>query len=112
MTKKLTLEWLRAALIRAAKTIAQTALGMLTVGAAFEDIQWIRVVSVALVAGVISILTSIATNLPEVGSEGTLLVDTSNPDKDKYRLVLDAPLETFNTAKTVRIVIDPKANLS
>lgn len=112
MQKKLTLEWLRAALIRAAKTIAQTALGMLTVGAAFDDIQWIRLVSVALVAGIISMLTSVATNLPEVGSEGTLLVDTTNPEKDIYRLDLDTPLETIAKTKTVRIVIDPKANLS
>lgn len=63
--KKYTEEWARAALIRAIKTIAQTALGMLTVGAAVTEIDWLHVVSVAFVAGIYSILTSLA-GLPEV----------------------------------------------
>ena len=58
-------KWLKAAGIRAIKTVAQTALGMITVGAAVEEVKWIYVGSVALVAGIYSILTSIA-GLPEV----------------------------------------------
>ena len=58
-------EWLRAALIRCAKTFCQTALSMLTVGQAVIDVNWVNVLSVSAVAAVISILTSIV-GLPEV----------------------------------------------
>lgn len=69
MKNKLTLLWLYAALIRAIRTVAQTALGMFTVGAALNEINWQYVVSVSLVAGIYSILTSLATDLPEVTLE-------------------------------------------
>lgn len=58
-------DWIKAALIRAIKTIAQTALGMITVGAAISEINWLHILSVSLVAGIASLLTSIATDLPE-----------------------------------------------
>ena len=61
MSKK----WLKAAGIRAVKTMAQTAVSMLTVGQAVIDVNWVNVLSVSAVAGVISMLTSIA-GLPEV----------------------------------------------
>ena len=58
--------WWKAAIIRAIKTIAQTAVGMITVGAAISEINWLHILSVSLVAGLVSLLTSIATDLPEV----------------------------------------------
>lgn len=58
-------QWLKAAGVRAAKTMAQTAVSMLTVGQAVLDVNWVNVLSVSAVAGVISMLTSIA-GLPEV----------------------------------------------
>lgn len=58
-------QWLKAAGIRAVKTMAQTAVSMLTVGQAVLDVNWVNVLSVSAVAGVISMLTSIA-GLPEV----------------------------------------------
>ena len=61
MTKK----WLKCALIRALKTMAQTGVSMLTVGQAFIDVNWVNVLSISLTAGIISILTSVA-GLPEV----------------------------------------------
>lgn len=61
MSKK----WLKAAGIRSVKTMAQTAVSMLTVGQAVLDVNWVNVLSVSAVAGVISMLTSIA-GLPEV----------------------------------------------
>lgn len=61
MSKK----WLKAAGIRAVKTMAQTAVSMLTVGQAVLDVNWVNVLSVSAVAGIISMLTSIA-GLPEV----------------------------------------------
>ena len=61
MSKK----WLKAAGIRSVKTMAQTAVSMLTVGQAVLEVNWVNVLSVSAVAGVISMLTSIA-GLPEV----------------------------------------------
>ena len=58
-------KWVKAAVIRAIKTMAQTAVSMLTVGQAVLDVNWVNVLSVSAVAGVISILTSVA-GLPEV----------------------------------------------
>lgn len=59
-------EFLIAALIRAVRTFAQTAVSMIAVGAAFSEIDWLRVLSVSGVAFVLSMLTSLATGLPEV----------------------------------------------
>ena len=58
-------QWFKAAGIRAVKTMAQTAVSMLTVGQAVIDVNWVNVLSVSAVAGVISMLTSVA-GLPEV----------------------------------------------
>ena len=58
-------KWVKAASIRSIKTMAQTAVSMLTVGQAVLDVNWVNVLSVSAVAGVISMLTSIA-GLPEV----------------------------------------------
>ena len=60
--------WLKAASIRAIKTIAQTAIGMIAVGMGLEEVNWLYVGSVSLVAGILSLLTSIA-GLPEVPKE-------------------------------------------
>ena len=58
-------EWLKAALIRALKTFAQTMVGSIAVGAAVEEVQWLRALSVSGVAFVLSMLTSLG-GLPEV----------------------------------------------
>ena len=61
--------WAIAASVRAIKTMAQTALSLLTVGVAVEEVAWVNVASVALVAGIYSLITSVA-GLPEVELEG------------------------------------------
>ena len=58
--------FIQAAVIRAVKTVAQTAVSLIGVGAVMSDINWMRVASASLLAGILSILTSIATGLPEV----------------------------------------------
>ena len=57
--------WLKAALIRAIKTVAQTAVSLIGVGSVMSDINWAMVGSASALAGILSILTSIA-GLPEV----------------------------------------------
>lgn len=61
-------EWAKYALIRAVKTFAQTFAASIAVGAAVEEVQWLRALSVSGVAFVASILTSLA-GLPEVKQE-------------------------------------------
>ena len=61
-------EWAIAALIRAVRTFAQTFAGCIAVGAALEEVQWLRALSVSGVAFVLSILTSLG-GLPEVKAE-------------------------------------------
>lgn len=57
--------WIKAAGIRALKTVCQTAAGMIAVGAALTEVDWMYVISVSLTAGILSMVTSLA-GLPEV----------------------------------------------
>lgn len=57
---QINVEWLKQAGIRALKTFCQTALSMMTIGQALFDVDWRHVLSVSLVAAIISILTSLA----------------------------------------------------
>lgn len=59
-------KWIKAAGIRAVKTMAQTAVAMLPAAATIYGVDWISVAGTALLAGIVSILTSVA-GLPEVG---------------------------------------------
>lgn len=57
--------WLRAAGIRAIKTVAQTTIAMMPAAVTITDVDWVAVAGTALLAGVMSMLTSLA-GLPEV----------------------------------------------
>lgn len=57
--------WIRAALIRATKTVAQTAVALIPAAVTINAVDWRTVLSTAALAGVVSILTSLA-GLPEV----------------------------------------------
>ena len=69
MDKAKILAWLHAAGIRAIKTVAQTAVATIGTAAVLGEVDWLMVGSAALLAGVLSLLTSVA-GLPEL------------PDKD------------------------------
>jgi len=60
--------WWKAAGVRAVKTVAQTAASLIGVGAVMSDVDWVMVGSASLLAGILSLLTSVA-GLPEVKSE-------------------------------------------
>ena len=62
MTKK----FIKCALVRAIKTMCQTAIALIPVAATIQQVDWVTIISTSALAGIISILTSIATGLPEV----------------------------------------------
>ena len=57
-------DWLKAAGIRAVKTVAQTAVALVSVGSVMQEVDWAMVGSAALLSGILSLLTSVA-GLPE-----------------------------------------------
>lgn len=66
--KVLTKQWIKAASVRAIKTVAQTAAATIGTAAALGQVDWVMVASASVLAGVLSILTSVA-GLPELNQE-------------------------------------------
>lgn len=58
-------KWIKAAGVRAIKTVAQTMVAMIPVGVTIAEVSWLSVIGTAALAGVLSLLTSVA-GLPEV----------------------------------------------
>ncbi len=61
-------KWFKCAGIRAIKTMAQTAVAMIPVGAGINQIGWVEVIGTSILAGILSLLTSVA-GLPELEKE-------------------------------------------
>ena len=71
------IDWIKAALIRAIKTFAQTMAALIGTGAVgFTDLDWLKILSVSGVAALLSLLTSVA-GLPELDADG------QNADNDR-----------------------------
>lgn len=60
-----TKKWIKAAGVRAVKTMAQTAVSLITVGNLITELDWVSIIGISATAGVVSMLTSVA-GLPEV----------------------------------------------
>lgn len=58
-------QWAKAAGMRAIKTMAQTAVSLITVGNMVSEMNWVAIISISLTAGIASVLTSVA-GLPEL----------------------------------------------
>ena len=61
----MTKQWLKCAGIRALKTVSQTAVAMIGTSVVLSDVDWVAVISASILAGILSLLTSLA-GLPEV----------------------------------------------
>ena len=72
-------EWLKAAAIRALKTICQTAIAMIGTAVVMSQVDWVMVGSAALLAGILSILTSLA-GIPEVDEGASPLAKHAKED--------------------------------
>lgn len=62
--------WIRAAAVRAIKTVAQTAAATISTAAVLGEVDWVMVASASALAGILSLLTSVA-GLPEVDAGDT-----------------------------------------
>jgi hypothetical protein len=98
--------WIKAAGVRAIKTLAQTAVATIGTSAAMGDVNWKMVLSASLLAAILSLLTSVA-GLPEVDkdSDGTIVVNSDDPTKDVYTLQYDGDINEIADKKSVTFTV-------
>ena len=74
--------FIKASLLRAIRTVAQVAASLIAVDGVtrMADVDWLFILSASVLAGILSILTSIATGLPEVDFEEHLYMSVDEPD--------------------------------
>ena len=82
-------EFWKAALIRAIKTVCQTAVATIGTAMVVTDVNWLYVLSASALAGILSILTSLSVGLPEVSLAETLYALDNDPDEDAEGEVLE-----------------------
>jgi hypothetical protein len=82
-------EFWKATLIRAIRTICQTAIATIGTAVVLTDVKWEYVVSASLLAGLLSVLTSIATGLPEVDETEELTEEEALETMEEIPDVLD-----------------------
>lgn len=86
-------EFTKATMIRAIKTVCQTAVATIGTAVVLADVNWQMVVSASILAGILSVLTSIAAGLPEVELE-EVLEDEEFGDEDE---LIEDPYEGEET---------------
>lgn len=69
------IEWFKATGIRVLRTMLQVAAGFFTVGLALNEIDWIRMLSVTLVAGIYALLTNAISKPPESQNDGKVIIN-------------------------------------
>ena len=82
-------EFWKAALIRAIKTVCQTAVATIGTAIVVTDVNWVYVLSASALAGILSVLTSVSVGLPEVSLAETLYALDNVPDEEDEEEVLE-----------------------
>ena len=72
--------FIKASLVRCCRTIAQAAISIIGTSVVLSDVDWSIVVSASILAGILSILTSVATGLPEVDYQEHLHMNVDEPE--------------------------------
>lgn len=72
--------FIKYALIRMARTIAQTAVATIGTAAVISQVDWVLVISASCLAGILSLLTSVATGLPEVEYANHIYMNAEEPE--------------------------------
>ena len=72
--------FIKASIIRAIRTICQTAVAVIGTAFVLSDVNWCAVISASILAGILSILTSIATGLPEVDYQEHIYMSAEEPE--------------------------------
>lgn len=86
----MTKQFFKSASIRALRTIAQTAIAMIGTASVMADVNWQMVVSASLLSGILSVLTSIVTGLPEVDYAEHVYMSHEEPE-DSYVDEIEIP---------------------
>jgi hypothetical protein len=95
----LTTEFWKATGIRALRTVCQTAIAMIGTSAVMSDVDWKVVVSASALSGILSVLTSIATGLPEVEYAEHVYMSKEEPE-DSW---IDDDYEVFDYGDEINI---------
>ena len=77
--------FIKYALIRCVRTICQTAVAVIGTAFVLSDVNWWAVISASLLAGILSILTSVSTGLPEVEYENSLYQYHDEPEDSEVQ---------------------------
>lgn len=107
MIKYLSKEAVIFAIKRAIWTMAEIALSFLAVGMAISDVDWIHLLSVASVAGIISLLKSITLGMPETDTDGTLLIEDSD-EKQSWTLNVETDPYDIAGKASIRLKVKKK----
>ena len=72
--------FIKASIIRAIRTVCQTAVAVIGTAFVLDEVNWWTVISASILAGILSMLTSVATGLPEVDYAEHLYMSIDEPD--------------------------------
>lgn len=105
MSERFTKDFLEATFWRAFRTFFQVVASMIVVGATISDINWVNVLSTAAVAAIASIAMSFGKGVPEAHTDGEMIVNENDPNKDVYTISLNNAVEQLATKKQVSLKV-------